>query len=114
MRKFQELNNANSCLNKAKPNELIFILRGHDLASPFAIEQWCAERIRLGKNKEDDDQIIEARLVAESMREERKGARIAIATIEEIKAKELTQQQAEKLSDEIGKAMLYPPKEDKK
>lgn len=91
MRKFQELSYAKSCLNKAKSNELIFVLLGHDPASPFAIEQWCEERVRLGKNKADDDQIIEALLVAESMREEhRPEARpnaVAIISIEDIKAK---------------------------
>lgn len=90
MRKFQEINNTDSCLNKAKSNELIFVLLGHDPAAPFAIEQWCKERIKLGKNKSDDDQIIEAQLIAESMREElRMKRRDRVTSItREIKAKE--------------------------
>lgn len=33
----------NSCLEKAKPNEPIFVLRGQDRSSPKLILQWMAE-----------------------------------------------------------------------
>jgi len=55
-----ELTNSESCLNKARNEEMTFILLGRDLASAATIKFWIAERIRLGKNKETDPQIKEA------------------------------------------------------
>jgi hypothetical protein len=49
-----------SCWNKAKDEELVFVLLGRDRASPVAIRAWCEERIRLGKNQPNDPQIVEA------------------------------------------------------
>ena len=60
MIKSDELYNPNSCLNKANDDELIFVLLGRDKAAPIAILAWIEERIRLGKNKRDDLQIVEA------------------------------------------------------
>lgn len=61
MRKSQELADQNSCLNRAKDDEMLFVLLGRDIAAPTAIRAWCRERIRLGKNdSEEDEQISEA------------------------------------------------------
>ena len=60
MTKAQELANTNSCWNKADDHEMVFILLGRDLAAPAAIRAWIDERIRLGKNKPTDRQIVTA------------------------------------------------------
>lgn len=71
MRKRIEAVNPDSCWNRADQNEWIFVLLGRDVAAPAAIEAWCQERIRLGKNTEDDPQIQEARACASYMASER-------------------------------------------
>lgn len=60
MMKQTELNDPNSCLNRAREDEQIFVLLGRDVAAPEAVRMWAAERIRSGKNKPTDQQIIEA------------------------------------------------------
>lgn len=64
MIKSKEFNDPASCLNRARDNELLFVLLERDPAAPVAIAAWIAERVRLGKNKPDDDQITEAKVVA--------------------------------------------------
>jgi hypothetical protein len=61
MRKREELTNPKSCMNRALDHEWTFVLLGRDLAAPVAVQAWIDERIRLGKNKPDDPQIVEAR-----------------------------------------------------
>lgn len=61
MIKTRELTEPTSCLNKARDDELLFVLLGRDKAAPVAIFAWIEERIRLGLNKPDDAQIMEAR-----------------------------------------------------
>jgi len=39
--KRDELSNPNSCLNKAKDDEMIFVFRAHDMLSPFIVRQWA-------------------------------------------------------------------------
>lgn len=70
MRKIDELSQANSCLLKARNNEMIFVLLGRDKASPYAIRAWVKERIRLQKNTEGDAQTTEALECAETMERE--------------------------------------------
>ncbi|MCW8132650.1 MAG: hypothetical protein KIS92_20035 [Planctomycetota bacterium] len=60
MRKLEELANPQSCLNKAKDDEWLFVLLGRDVAAPQAVRAWIDERIRTGKNLRSDKQIIEA------------------------------------------------------
>jgi len=60
MIKTEEIANPTSCLNKAKPEEMLFVLLGRDPAAPVAIREWCKERVRLGKNKWTDPQIEDA------------------------------------------------------
>lgn len=61
MRKKDELTNPLSCMSRAGDNEWTFVLLGRDRAAPAAVRAWIEERIRLGKNKPDDPQIVEAR-----------------------------------------------------
>lgn len=60
MIKSEELTNPKSCMSRAADDEMTFVLLGRDAAAPHAIHAWVAERIRLGKNKATDPQIIEA------------------------------------------------------
>ena len=71
MKKCDELNDSESCLNKATDNERLFILIARDPAAPIAIRAWIAERIRLGKNVPADEQIREAFKCAALMELER-------------------------------------------
>jgi hypothetical protein len=50
----------NSCWNKARDDERLFVLLARDPAAPAAIRAWVAERVRIGKNAEGDPQIVEA------------------------------------------------------
>ncbi len=69
MIKCEELENPTSCLNKARDDELIFVLLARDAAASVAIRAWVQERIRIGKNRLDDPQIIEALACAKKMEE---------------------------------------------
>ena len=71
MRKSAELASPQSCLNRAAPEELLFVLLARDPAAPAAIRAWVAERIRLGKNLPDDPQLAEALECARLMDVER-------------------------------------------
>ena len=70
MKKKDELERSDSCLGKAKFNEMLFVLLARDEAAPATIEAWVRERIRLGKNTENDPQITEALECAQVMREQ--------------------------------------------
>lgn len=71
MKKFAEIHDPDSCLNKAKDDELIFVLRAHDPSAPDTIRGWAANRISLGKNTISDPQIVEALACADKMEEQR-------------------------------------------
>lgn len=60
MRKHNELTTATACMQRAHPNEMVFVLLSRDVAAPAAIRAWVEERLRLGKNTKDDLQIVEA------------------------------------------------------
>lgn len=72
MRKQDEMKDPGSCLNKAKPNEMLFVLLGRDLAAPATIRYWIQERIALGLNTNDNDdgQLIEAEACAAEMEDD--------------------------------------------
>jgi hypothetical protein len=72
MRKNDELASVNSCLSKAGPHEMLFVLLSRDPAAPHAIHAWINERIRLGKNVVGDKQIVEAFECARTMESEGK------------------------------------------
>jgi hypothetical protein len=87
MIKRDELGDPNSCLNRAGFDEMLFVLRGHDVAAPATIERWAIERVAIGKNRTDDPEIIEALACAARMREDRivpKDERLVWALEEEI------------------------------
>jgi hypothetical protein len=65
MIKQMESADGRSCWNKASKDEMVFVLLGRDKAAPHAIREWAKERIRLNKNKPDDQQVLEALNVAE-------------------------------------------------
>lgn len=71
MLKFTEMMDPESCLNKALPNEQIFVLLARDGSAPEAIRAWIRSRIAKGLNKLDDPQIVEAAHCAEQMQQQR-------------------------------------------
>ena len=75
MRKHEEISNVNSCLNKAIGSELLFVLLGRDESAPVAIRAWAEHRVKSGKNKPDDQLIVEALGCAEQMEIERSRVR---------------------------------------
>jgi hypothetical protein len=60
MLKRDEIADATSCFNKAKDNEMVFVLLGRDLATPATIRAWVQARLKLHLNRSDDPQIQEA------------------------------------------------------
>lgn len=60
MIKREELTNPNSCMSRAKDDEMTFVLLGRDKAASATVLFWITERIRLGKNASTDPQIQEA------------------------------------------------------
>ena len=72
MRKIEELTNPNSCLFKARPDEMMFVLLGRDAAAPKAVRAWVRYRIDSGKNCIDDAQVREALACADAMEAEQR------------------------------------------
>ncbi len=64
MKKRDEIADPNSCLNKARDNEIIFVLLERDDAYADTVEYWAKRRVELGKNKPSDGQVTEARASA--------------------------------------------------
>lgn len=60
MLKFYEMAAEFSCWNKAKREEMVFVLLARDRCAPWAIYFWCLLRIITFKNKPLDHQIVEA------------------------------------------------------
>lgn len=75
MEKRKELSDPSSCMSRAGPREMTFVLLARDRAAPAAIRAWCEARILLGKNKRTDAQIVEAMACADEMERQRKAAR---------------------------------------
>jgi hypothetical protein len=71
MRKRDELNNPAGCMARARDDEMVFVLLGRDEDAPDTIWDWIARRIRRGKNRPDDAQILEAARCALIMEAER-------------------------------------------
>lgn len=71
MRKREELSDPKSCMSRALPGEMTFVLLARDAAAPVAIRAWMRERVRLGKNQPGDEQMAEAALCALAMERER-------------------------------------------
>ena len=71
MRKRDELTSPDSCMSRAADDEMTFVLLGRDAAAPAAIRAWVEQRLRLGKNRAGDPQIVEALECARTMESER-------------------------------------------
>lgn len=78
MRKRQELTDPNSCMSRAKDDEMTFVLLGRDLAATGAVRAWIKERIRLGKNEPGDPQIAEAEEWIVAVLEDQAAARAVV------------------------------------
>ena len=76
MMKRNELSSPQSCLNRAKDGEILFVLLARDVAAPSAIREWVASRLRLGKNNLPDPQIQEALACARAMELQRKSGEL--------------------------------------
>ena len=74
MRKRDELARPHSCINRAKDDEMTFVLLGRDAAAPDAIREWCRLRVHSGKNGPSDSQIVEALECASIMENERRAS----------------------------------------
>lgn len=70
MKKIDEQLNGESCLNKAKQWEMLFVLMARDPAAPVAIRAWIAERVRIGRNAPTDSKIMAAEQCAEMMEQQ--------------------------------------------
>lgn len=70
MIKSEELTNPQSCMSRAYPGEMTFVLLARDVTAPAVIRFWVAERVRLGKNKPNDPQVWEALECARLMEEQ--------------------------------------------
>jgi hypothetical protein len=80
MKKSDELTNPNSCMSRAKDDEMIFVLLGRDAAAPVAIRAWIGERIRLGNNHPFDEQIQNAASCAIEMERQREALGVGNST----------------------------------
>lgn len=60
MIKSEELNDPNSCLNRAEDDEMLFVLRAKDPAAPNVIRFWVQHRYQLGLNCPEDKKVAEA------------------------------------------------------
>lgn len=72
MLKRDEATNPDSCWNKGREDERMFVLLARDAAAPVAIRAWVAERIHLEKNTDTDPQIEGALTDAALMEDERR------------------------------------------
>ena len=48
----EEKESSNSCLNKAAPDEPVFVLRGQDLTAPYTIRDWIDRNPQLPAEKQ--------------------------------------------------------------
>lgn len=70
MEKRDELSDPSSCLNRARDDEWLFVLRAKDPTFSASIRWWIGERIRMGLNRHDDPKILEAEQVAAKVEKE--------------------------------------------
>lgn len=75
MKKYEERDNPNTCWNKAREDEMLFVLLERDDAFPGTVRYWISERIRLGLNKPGDEKLVRAEAAAKYVEEslQRKG-----------------------------------------
>lgn len=70
MMKLQEVLDPNSCLNKARDDERIFVVLERDRAMSGTIRSWIQIRLQLGLNLPGDAQITEAMELATALENE--------------------------------------------
>lgn len=78
MRKAKELSDPGSCINRALPQEMVFVLLARDPVAPLMIRGWAMHRINTGKNRGDDLEIVEALRTADYMEMQRESIRIVL------------------------------------
>jgi predicted naringenin-chalcone synthase len=71
MRKCDELTNPNSCMSRARDDEITFVLLERDDAAPKTIRYWIRERIEMGLNQPGDPKMVDAEQCALAMEAER-------------------------------------------
>ena len=71
MLKKLELTDHDSCMSRAHPDEMTFVLLARDEAAPGTIRDWVQRRVQLGKNKRGDAQTSEALRCADTMEQQR-------------------------------------------
>lgn len=69
MRKMDEIETEDSCLNRSGSEEPLFVLCGRDPAAGDAIREWIRQRVRMGLNKGSDPKIIGAADIIREMEE---------------------------------------------
>ena len=67
MLKRDELSNPQSCMSRARDDEMTFVLLERDPATAITIRFWVMERLRIGKNSIDDSTIWNALRIAEEI-----------------------------------------------
>lgn len=72
MKKRDELTSQNSCMSKARDDEMTFVLLARDACAPVTIRMWVEARVLTGKNGRNDPQIVEALAAADEMERYRK------------------------------------------
>ena len=77
MLKREELATPTSCINKAAPDEPVFVLRGKDLCSAYAVRQWANVAEQGGHH--GPEKIAHARAWADEMEAYAHRAAIAAA-----------------------------------
>ena len=78
MLKRDEISNPESCFNRAKDHEMLFVLLARDVTAPHVVRLWTRERIRLGKNIPGDEQIAQALACALTMQDQESGIRLQL------------------------------------
>lgn len=73
MLKRDELTDPDSCLSKAKDDEMLFVLLERDESAPATVRFWISERIKRGQNNPGDLKLLEAEAVASLMEARAKG-----------------------------------------
>jgi len=67
MIKEEELTDPDSCICRAHPREMVFVLLARDADAPGTIRDWIKRRIASGKNKDGDPLMTEAEQCAQVM-----------------------------------------------
>lgn len=68
MTRSENMADKNSCLNRAREDEQIFVLLGRDKSAPAAVLAWCKHRIESGKSLPESKEIVEALLWIERLK----------------------------------------------